>query len=100
VSRCHCHLGLSARSIAYSGHTEHPRDPADLRRCIAYCVEAGISDDSLRRRMRKRSPQWDALLPHWAELRGLLYREIETRTDGRAPATYERMRELLYGSAA
>jgi hypothetical protein len=98
MSACHCHLGLSARAIAYEGHRDHPYDPSDLLRCINYCAEAGITTRALRRRMAGRSPQWDALLPHWDELVALLEREMQ-RKDGRAPETYARMKELL-GRAA
>ncbi|MDR7253740.1 hypothetical protein J2X46_002730 [Nocardioides sp. BE266] len=45
--------------------------------------------------MTGRSPEWDALLPHWGELVGLLDDEKDTRKDGCAPATYRRMREIL-----
>jgi len=97
VSACHCNLGLSARAIAYAGHADHPHDAVDLKRCIDYCVTHNITTDALRRRMAGRSPSWDALLPHWGELAGLLAHEMATRTDGRAPATYDRMRGLLAG---
>ena len=95
---CHCNLGLSAKAIAYAGHIDHPHDPADLKRCVDYCFTAGIDTTELRRRMGGRSPEWDALLPHWNELAGLLADEMDVRTDGRAPATYARMRELLDGT--
>lgn len=99
MSGCHCGLGLSARAIAHAGHTDHPHDPADLRRCVDYCTRSGITVAELRKRMAGRSPQWDALLPHWGELTGMLAGEIATRTDGTAPATYRRMRDLLGGVA-
>lgn len=99
MSRCHCDLGLSARAIAYAGHTDHPHDPGDLLRCLSYCREAGITVTELRKRMAGRSPQWDALLPHWGELAGMLEDEMQTRTDGTAPATYARMRAILRGAA-
>lgn len=95
---CHCDLGMSARAIAYAGHDDHPHDPADLRRCIDYCRRQGITPSALRERMAGRSSEWDALLPHWGELVGLLEDETDTRTDGCAPATYARMRALLYPS--
>ena len=95
---CHCNLGLSARAIAHSSHVDHPHDPGDLKRCIDYCTISGIDDAALRRRMVGRSPSWDALLPHWGELAGMLRDEMTTRTDGCAPATYARMRELLAGA--
>ena len=94
---CRHDLGLSASAIAHSGN-DHPHDPADLRRCVNLCRDRGIDDEALRKRMTGRSPEWDALLPHWGELRGLLEDEIANRKDGCAPATYRRMRDLLEGS--
>lgn len=93
---CHCNLGMSARAIAFAGHVDHPHDPADLKRCIDYCRQQGITTAILRKRMAGRSPEWDALLPHWNELAGLLAGEVEARTDGCAPATYARMRAILH----
>lgn len=98
MSGCHCNLGLSARAIAYAGHVDHPHDPGDLKRCIDYCRSACISTEELRKRMAGRSPEWDALLPHWNELAGMLADEMETRTDGCATETYARMRALLNGA--
>lgn len=95
---CDCNMGLSARAIKYAGEQNHPHDPADLKRCIEYCRMAGISTTTLRLRMAGRSPQWDALLPHWGELAGMLADEMDTRKDSGAPATYGRMRELLDGA--
>jgi hypothetical protein len=95
MSACHCNLGLSARAIAYEGHRDHPHDPSDLRRCMDYCNQNVITTRALRRRMRGRSPQWDALLPHWDELIALLVHEMETSKDGRRAATHARMREVL-----
>lgn len=89
---CHCSLGMSARAIAYKGHTDHPHDPSDLLRCIQYCKSQSISTAALRKRMAGRSPEWDALLPQWDELVALLNGEIEW---GTAPVTYARMRALL-----
>jgi hypothetical protein len=86
-------MGLSARAIAYGG-ADHPRDPADLYRCMNYC--AGIIDTpELQRRMRGRSIYWDRLLPHWDRLVALLQHEMDTRTDGHAPLTYNAMRCAL-----
>lgn len=94
---CHCYTGLSSQAIACAGHVDHPHDPADLQRCIDYCNKVGITVEELRKRMAGRSPEWDALLPHWGELAGMLADEIATRRDGCASATYARMRQLLRG---
>jgi len=99
MSTCHCNLGLSARAIAYAGHVDHPHDPGDLKRCVEFCEKNGITTRQLRKRMAGRSPEWDALLPYWDGLTGMLADEIATRKDGCAPAVYARMRELLDGVA-
>jgi hypothetical protein len=91
---CHCNLGMSARAIAYAGHKDHPWDPSDLRRCLDYMRWAGLTTSQLRERMAGRTPQWDALLPHWDDLALLLAEEMK-RDDGSAPATYARMKEIL-----
>lgn len=85
--------GLSARAIA-GGGTDHPHDPSDLLRCINYC-EYRLTTSDLQRRMAGRSPAWDRLLPHWDDLVRLLRHEMDTRTDGLAPATYVEMRRVL-----
>ena len=87
--------GLSAQAIAGVG-SHHPHDPADLFRCVKYC-RGRISTDRLRELMAGRSPEWDALLPHWDNLTVLLSHEMETRTDGTAPLTYVEMRRVLSG---
>lgn len=90
---CQCPVGASAQAIACTAHTDHPYDPNDLARCLDYCRRAGITTDELRERMAGRSPQWDALLPHWDHLAELLALEGATRAD--RPATFVRMRSLL-----
>lgn len=60
-------------------------------------ADVGITTAALRIRMAGRSPQWDALLPHWDELDATLADEIATRTDGRAPDTYASMCTILDG---
>lgn len=88
-------LGLSAQAIAGRGR-DHPHDPADLLRCVNYC-RGRLSTDDLRDRMAGRSPQWDALLPHWDDLTELLQYEIDARTDGMAPRTYIEMNRVIAG---
>lgn len=89
---CNCHLGLSAQAIASRGNTDHPRDPADLLRCINYWK--GSTAD-LQERMAGRSIYWDRLMPHWDDLVTLLSHEMATSTDGTAPRTYFAMRRAL-----
>jgi hypothetical protein len=92
-THCGAGLGLSAAAIAFSGHTDHPHDAGDLRRCVDYCVSHGIGADDLRKRMAGRSPEWDALTADWEFLTRLL--AIETERGDRAPLTYAEMRRII-----
>lgn len=92
--------GMSSHAIARafghcaSGGFDHPRDPADLRRCVDYCTETGITAEALRDRMINVSDSWHALSDAWVELTTLLAEEVADGT-GRAPRTYRRMSEVL-----
>lgn len=92
-------MGLSAQAIG-GGGSHHPHDPSDLRRCMNYCDYRKISTDQLRQRMTGRSTQWDRLLPEWENLTALLRHEMDTRTDGNAPATYQEMKRVLAAGIA
>lgn len=98
-SHLHPTMGLSAQAIAGHG-SSHPRDPADLVRCVAYCDRAGITTDALRARMEGRSPEWARLVAEWDDLVALLRHEVETATDGRAPRTYLAMRRAIEDGVA
>ena len=87
-------VGLSAQAIGGSG-SDHPHDPSDLLRCIVSCDFRGIGTEELRRRVDGHSPQWSRLAAEWDDLVALLRHEVETRTDGLAPATYAAMRRLI-----
>ena len=92
-------MGLSANAIAGSGK-DHPWDPSDLVRCVAYCDRNGITTAALKQRMEARSPQWSRLVASWDELVTLLRHEVETRTDGMAPRTYMEMKRVLADGTA
>lgn len=84
-------FGLSAQAISGNGY-DHPRDPSDLVRCVAYCQRSGITDLSF---MATQSQAWARLVPEWNRLVALLQREVETRTDGKAPDTYREMLRVV-----
>lgn len=97
---CACQAtGLSSHAIARAfghcrmGGTDHPYDPADLKRCVDYCAETGVSTKTLSEKMSRVSQTWAALTAEWDSLAALLAEEIAENT-GRAPRTYARMREL------
>lgn len=88
--------GLSAQAIA-GGRPHHPHDPSDLLRCLSYCEFNGITTERLRERMQHRSTEWDRLTQEWGYLADLLRHEMDTRTDGNAPRTYQEMKRILAG---
>lgn len=90
-------MGRSSDAIMYGHGRDYPRGPADLLRCISYCERSCISSTDLRDRMAGKSVEWDRLTEHWDELVSLLDHEIETRTDGMAPATYLAMKRIIAG---
>lgn len=104
---CACEAtGMSSHAIARAlghcktgGGKDHPYDPADLRRCVEYCREMGVSTPWLVLNMTLVSRQWAALCPEWGALAALLAEEIAEKT-GSAPRTYARMHQLLYGDPA
>lgn len=93
--------GMSSHAIArtfghcHMGGTDHPHDPADLKRCADYCDETGVSTKALTKRMAKVSPQWAALVKHWDVLVITMRAEFPS---GRAPITYAAMRALIDGA--
>lgn len=98
-SHLHPTMGLSACAIAGEsarGRSNHPHDPSDLVRCIAYCDRMGIDTVELERRMAHRSFAWRRLVAVWDDLVTLLRHEVETRTDGLAPRTYAAMKCAIY----
>ncbi|MDK9702537.1 MAG: hypothetical protein OEL20_05310 [Sulfuritalea sp.] len=80
--------------------TEHPRDPDDLRRCMAFLDAADITDiEPFRAMIAARSPQWAALIARWEEL--LECYENEPRLGKKTPGpsrTYALMTEILGGA--
>lgn len=73
----------------------HPRDPADLGRCIRLMdIESSYRDRILE--MSFYSRQWARISVNWTELESL-YREEAPAHHGSAPRTYARMKELLDG---
>lgn len=86
-------MGLSSNAIAGLG-SDHPYDPSDLIRRIAYCNRNGITTEQLAVRMAGRSPTWARLVAEWDHLVSLVREEVETRADGTAPRTYAAMRRI------
>lgn len=85
----------------YSTGSDHPHDPADLRRCMKLLDAVHLARASLPV-MRSVSPQWATLVDHWDELTSLLTEEVPDilgrarDNGGRAPRTFARMQELLH----
>lgn len=79
-----------------SAGSEHPHDPADLRRCVAF-LEATETGSRIGE-AAALSPQWAALCARWDEIAGLLGREM--REGPSAPLCYGAMRDILTGARA
>lgn len=77
---------------AAASPTNHPRDPADLRRCVGFFRAVPQARDRLPL-MADVSPSWATLVPIWDELEVLLAQELAA--GARAPQTYARMKEVL-----
>lgn len=75
---------------------KHPLDPADFGRCLRLLA---IWPDYRPRlhEMAAVSPQWRVLVNHWDELEALYNEEAPSR---KCPNLYDRMQELLDGSAS
>lgn len=80
---CRNCMGLSASAIVHGGKN-HPWDPGDLGRCLLVSPMPPFH-------MRTRSPEWALFVDHWTELAALL---AEERPTGKAPKTYELMKEI------
>jgi hypothetical protein len=77
----------------------HPWDPADFRRCLLF-LEVIPEGRERMDRLRALSPQWNALVDHWAELEALFIEEApphwkEPNPHWMMPRTYARMQEIL-----
>ncbi|MDD2742046.1 MAG: hypothetical protein PHV02_07225 [Rhodocyclaceae bacterium] len=90
--------GLSANAMCKrffgvpgNAGADHPRDPSDLRRCIAF-LDATDSRSKILL-MANVSREWAALVFVWEELEALL--KFEVRHGSSAPRTYALMREAL-----
>lgn len=73
---------------------DHPYDPADLKRC----VELLDAVPPIRRElavMENVSPTWKLLISNWDVLESTLKYEMKTNGTGKAPRTYELMKEIM-----
>ena len=67
-----------------------PSDPSDLIRCILLLTYVPEFKPRLVE-MSDVSPQWKIIVDNWDELEMMV---LEEQPTGRAPITYERMKEL------
>lgn len=96
----HGKTGLSSKTMAFAFLSQvyvcygmcapYPHDPGDLSRCVKL-VDALPEVREAFPMIRGLSPQWEAVIDNWDELTQLLKEELPS---GRAPKTYERMKEL------
>jgi hypothetical protein len=92
-------VGTSSKTIACrllnlpNSREYHPSDPDDLSRCIKLLNSVPEFRERLDE-MKVVSPAWKALVEHWEEVEALFHSEMRGQRCGRAPKTYERMKEL------
>ncbi len=75
---------------------DHPHDPGDLRRCVAF-LDAAKAHDRIGE-MAKVSLEWAALVPEWTTLVQCLANELKTGKS--AHGTYALMRQALANKGA
>ncbi len=76
----------------------HPRDPADLNRCILL-IEMAPDVAAKLPLMREVSPEWAVLVDHWDEIVATFHGEVGPNWSKAksAPLTYALMKSLLDG---
>lgn len=96
--------GMSSKNIVrviITGKTDgsHPHDPADLRRCIELINRHQGLRMAFFADMPKVSSVWKELVEIWPLLESTLRYEMKNNKDGKAPKTYDLMKEaILRGS--
>jgi len=87
--------GLPCRSRHFRNVPCHPHDPSDLRRCMELLKSVPEFHGRMQA-MRGVSSAWSRLVDRWDELTALLEQEMADKCNkGRAPKTYEMMKEIL-----
>lgn len=72
--------------------SDHPHDPADLRRCVTFLRET--NSFPLISRMEDVSPYWAVLVRNWDRLMQIYHADCAEET-GYARKTYEFMKDLF-----
>lgn len=86
--------GMPCLTGLWRYRTHHPYDPSDLRRCMKL-LETVPEFQGRMEEMRKVSPTWSRFVDRWDELIALLKQEMsDKRNKGKAPQTYELMKEI------
>ncbi|QDP43688.1 hypothetical protein SEA_PHORBESPHLOWER_60 [Gordonia phage PhorbesPhlower] len=85
---------VTGRPVGRYRNTNHPYDPADLRRCMKLLDAYPRTRLMFKDAVRGISDTWSRMADRWDEMESLLREEMASRTDNTAPKTYELMREL------
>jgi len=94
--------GISSETIAFTAlgikynKARHPYDPADFNRCLLLvekCPEIINHFDKIK----KLSPEWNAIISNWNEIKELFIQEVgwDWSKAYSAPKTYNRMKVVL-----
>jgi len=99
-------VGTSSKFIASKGidpdykgdgFSNYPLDPDDFQRCRKLLKRVPTLRAVLDNEVAKSHPVWGALVARWDEIDSLFQKEFEENT-GRAPRTYQLMREIRSGA--
>lgn len=90
--------GLPIGTITGRWGLSHPKDPADLRRCIRL-LEAVPAYRERLQEMCHASFTWCVLVQAWDKLEAMLAEEVPGEY-GKAPRTYAEMKRLIENSGA
>ena len=98
-SKCMARAALGRDAEDRSGCVDHPRDPADLNRCIKLVKAAPEVREALPK-IAKLSPEWKAVIDNWDDLVAMFHEEAgEDWSKSRsAHKTYDFMQTLFRGA--
>ena len=95
-SKCMARVTLGRDAEDRSGCVDHPRDPADLNRCIKLVKAAPEVRESFPK-IAELSPEWKAVIDNWDGLVAMFHKEAGEDWSKKRLAykTYEFMQNLF-----
>lgn len=87
---CHAFYG-----IPFNNDNDYPRDPSDLRRCLAFLELLPIQKDEMLKKMKAISPEWEKIVGQWDGLVSSYADELSASKKGEMPKTNGLMQSIL-----